>query len=343
MNKRDYYEVLGLDKTASDEDIKKAYRKLAMKFHPDRNKDNEAEAEEQFKEVKEAYEVLSEPEKKARYDQFGHEEQGQRGFGFDPRGFADMFRRAAGMHQQHAPQNGDRRFQTSITLEEAHSGVEKLIQYDKIEVCGTCEGTGSKSKNPVQCSACGGSGHQVFRRGNMQFMQTCGECHGSGVKIEDPCPDCGGHGALRTDQKGTVSIPKGVRNGTTIRVRGAGHHQHKEAPPGDLLVTVLIAPHSKFQANEVGDLFTVATIDLATALLGGKIEVETIDKAILEVSVPELTEQGKQLRVSKRGMNTMQNSVGDLYIAINIEYPKDLSKEQKKLLEKFRKEESLKK
>jgi molecular chaperone DnaJ len=343
MSKRDYYEVMGLDKSASEDEIKKAYRKLAMKYHPDRNKDNEQAAEEQFKEVKEAYECLSDPQKKARYDQFGFEEDAGPGQGgWAAQAFAEMFRRATGAHTQHVRRNADKQLILNITLEEAQFGASKRVAYQHVVACKTCEGTGSKSKTSSECKACGGQGHILRQQGNTRFMSTCHVCHGSGVQIDDPCTDCGGHGHKVETRDGEIEIPAGIHSGVTIRVPGGGDHAITSMPPGDLHVLVQVMQHPRFKVDPSGKMFVEEHVDFVTALLGGKITIKNLAGDELEVTVPPNTINGSQLRLAKQGLKRLDKTIGDLYIQIELRFPTSLNKEQKELLTKFRDIENLK-
>jgi molecular chaperone DnaJ len=343
MSKKDYYEVLGLDKSASDDDIKKAYRKLAMKFHPDRNKDNEAAAEEQFKEVKEAYETLSEPEKRARYDQYGFEEEGGGGHaGWAAQAFSEMFRRARGEHVRNVRRNSDKQLLLNINLEESQFGASKRVVYQHVVSCKTCEGTGSKSKTKTTCKTCNGQGSLFMRQGNTQFMSTCHDCGGTGTKIDDPCGDCGGHGVKVETRDGEIDIPAGVHSGVTVRIPGGGDHAIPSMPPGDLHVMIQIVPHERFKVDMSGRMFVTEKVGFVTAMIGGKVTIKNLAGDELEVSIPEGTNNGSQLRLAKQGLKRLDKSVGDLYVEVEIEFPKDLTKEQKTLLKDFQKIEDKK-
>lgn len=339
MSKRDYYEVLGVDKSASESDIKKAYRKLAMEHHPDRNQGDKS-AEEKFKEVKEAYESLSDPQKRQRYDQVGHADEHQGHGGFSQRDFEEMFRRYAngqGGHKTHKRQNSNVNLQVEISLEEAALGLEKTVVYNKATNCKTCDGTGSKSKTTTTCKSCGGSGYVEQRMGPMLTRTTCHNCGGSGKTIDDPCDDCHGNGHTVKKTTGTITIPAGINDGTAIRVSGQGHAETAGLPAGDLLVAIHITPHAVFERHGK-DLARLIEVDFATAILGGTVQIDTIYGDTLEITIPEFSDNGKQLRIKDKGLPGIHDKTkGHMYCVIKIVMPTLLTDDQRKALELYRK------
>jgi len=361
MAKRDYYEVLGIIKTASAEEIKKAYRKLALKYHPDRNK-NDKTAEAKFKEASEAYHVLSDKERRNNYDQFGHAAfegtSGRGGFsnfdfsnifsdifgseGFDP--FDDIFGGSRGRRRRSADFRGsDLRYNLSISLEDAYNGKKQEINFSSSDKCGKCSGSGAEpGSKPVSCSACGGQGQVRSSQGFFTIQQTCPQCAGSGEQISNPCKDCRGMGKMQTKKKIFTTIPKGVDDGTRIRLSGKGEAGTRGGGNGDLYIFVSIKPHSIFKRSEE-NLFFEFPISLADASLGASIEVPTIDGGKAKVKIPAGTQNGKQFRLKGKGMPMMRNkNYGDLYIQAVTEVPISLTKEQKSLLEQFKKLEDSK-
>lgn len=338
MSKRDYYEVLGVDKKASESDIKKSYRKLAMEHHPDRNQGDKS-AEEKFKEVKEAYEALSDPQKRQHYDQVGHADEHQ-GHGFSQRDFEEMFRRYAagqGGQKTHKHQNSNVQLQVEISLEEAALGLEKTVVYNKAIDCKTCDGTGSKSKTLATCKSCSGSGYVEQRMGPMVTRTTCHNCGGSGKTIDDPCSDCNGNGHTAKKTTGTITIPAGINDGTTIRVGGQGHNETVGLPSGDLLVVIHVTPHKLFERHGK-DLARLLEIDFITAILGGTVQIDTIYGDTLEITIPEFSDNGKQLRIKDNGLPGINDKTkGHMYCVIKIVMPTSLTDEQRKTLELYRK------
>jgi molecular chaperone DnaJ len=334
MTKRDYYEVLGVEKSATDDDIKKAYRKLAMQHHPDRNQDNKEEAEEKFKEIKEAYETLSDANKRANYDQYGHE-----GAQFDQNIFEEFFRRAYGQHAarpQRVRRNAEVREVIQVTLEEVATGVEKQVAYTKASSCHTCEGTGSKSKQKSICKACNGTGGIQQRMGPMVTQATCHQCLGAGESVSDKCGDCGGKGYTTSTHTGTIKVPAGVNHGTLIRVAGHGHKQYDDLPPGDLLVQVVVEDHPRFERHGA-DLATLIELDFVTAILGGSVVIDTVDGDRIEVTIPEFSETGKQLRIKNKGLPKMNsNEKGHLFCVLKVVMPTSITEEQRALLQKYK-------
>ena len=362
MAKKDYYEVLGVIKSASSEEIKKAYRKLALKHHPDRNKGDKA-AEAKFKEASEAYHVLSDKERRTNYDQFGHaafEGAGGRGgfsnFDFS-NAFSDIFGSdifddffegfggSRGRRQRRSSdfRGADLRYDLSISLEEVYNGKKQEINFSSSEKCGRCNGYGAEpGSKPISCSTCGGQGQVRSSQGFFTIQQTCPECNGSGEQISSPCKDCKGMCKKQTRKKISTNIPKGVDDGTRIRLSGKGEAGIKGGGNGDLYIFVSVEPHNIFKRSEE-NLFFEFPVSLADAALGTTIEVPTIDGGKAKVKIPAGTQNGKQFRLRDKGMPIMRNKdYGDLYIQILTEVPVSLTKEQKSLLEQFKKLEDTK-
>ena len=351
MAKRDYYDVLGVQKNSSPEQIKAAYRKLAVKHHPDKNPGNKP-SEEKFKEASEAYHVLSDQERKQNYDNFGHaafENGGRGGFGnFDFSGsFSDIFEdffsdfsggRERGRSRRNSNYRGsDLKYDLSITLEEAFTGKKQNIKFSTTEKCSTCKGNGSKPGHDAgQCSMCGGNGRIRSNQGFFTVQQTCPQCAGSGEEITNPCNDCNGQGKKQTSKKLSVTIPKGVDDGTRIRLGGKGEAGVKGGSNGDLYLFINVYSHEVFKRSDE-NLFFEFPISIADASLGTTIEIPTIDGGKAKIKIPDGTQNGKQFRLRGKGMPYMRGSGnGDLYVQINTEVPISLNKEQKELLEKFR-------
>ena len=362
MAKKDYYEVLGVVKSASAEEIKKAYRKLALKYHPDKNK-NDKTAEAKFKEAGEAYHILSNKERRTNYDRFGHaafESSGGRGgfqnfdfsgafsdiFGSDI--FEDIFDGFGGPGGRRRRRTSDfrgqdLRYDLSISLEDAYNGKKQEINFSSNDKCMTCDGTGAEpGSKPESCSACGGHGQVRSSQGFFTIQQTCHECAGSGEQISSPCKECKGVGKKQTRKKISTTIPKGVDDGTRIRLSGKGEAGVKGGGNGDLYIFVSVKPHSIFKRSEE-NLFFEFPISLADATLGVAVEVPTIDGGKAKVKIPPGTQNGKQFRLKGKGMPIMRNKYyGDLYIQAITEVPVSLTKEQKNLLEQYRKLEDSK-
>jgi molecular chaperone DnaJ len=353
MAKRDYYEVLGLAKNASEDDIKKAYRKLAMKYHPDRNPDSK-ESEEKFKEVKEAYEILSEPQKRSAYDQFGHAgvdpQAGMGGGGGGFRGgfgdftdaFSDIFGDifggrggAAGGGRSNVYRGADLQYNLEITLEEAARGCEKTLEFPVMESCDTCHGSGAKpGTTPKTCSTCGGHGQVRMSQGFFSIQQTCPTCHGSGKEITDPCKACHGSGRLRKNRKLNVKIPAGIDEGMKIRNAGQGEAGVNGGPPGDLYVLIHLKKHAVFE-RDGQDLHCEMPISFATAALGGEVEIPTLD-GIAKVKIPAETQTGRVFRLRGKGIKAVRGSeFGDLMCHVVVETPVNLTARQKELLREF--------
>lgn len=351
MASKDLYEVLGLQKGASDDEIKKAFRKLAIQYHPDKNQGN-AEAEEKFKEINEAYQVLSDPQKKAQYDQFGTTDGsggfGQGGFDFsDMGGFGDIFESffgggfgGGGGSRRNAPREGsDLEYTLHLSFEEAIFGVEKEISITRTENCETCHGTGAKAgTSPKTCSKCGGSGQvRVERRtplGNFVSASTCDVCGGTGKVVEAPCDTCRGKGRVRKNRKIKVNIPAGVDTGNVMPLRGQGDHGVNGGPPGDLYVKISVAP-SKIYTRKGFDLYIDEHISMAKAALGVDIKVPTIDGEV-KYSIPSGTQSGTLFRLKGKGVQRVNSSArGDQYVKIIVDIPKALNEKQKEALRMF--------
>ena len=357
--KRDYYETLGVPKNASEEEIKKAYRKLAMKHHPDRNTgDSAKESEAKFKEVKEAYEMLSDAQKRGAYDQYGHAgvDPNMRGGpgaeGFAGGGFAeafgdifgDVFGGARGGRQASGRQvfrGSDLSYAMEVTLEEAAEGKDAQIRIPSWDDCSTCSGTGAKpGTKPITCTTCHGQGAVQMRQGFFSVQQTCPQCHGTGKIIPEPCPTCSGQGRIKSQKTLEIKIPAGIDDGMTIRSVGNGEPGTNGGPPGDLHIEVRIKKHDIFE-RDGDDLHCQVPVSFITAALGGEIEVPTLQgKAAIDI--PEGTQAGKQFRLRGKGIKGVRSSYpGDLYCHIAVETPVKLTEHQRKLLREL--EDSLKK
>ena len=358
MAKRDYYEVLGIDRGATDPDLKSAFRKLAKKFHPDTNP-GDVDAEKNFKEVNEAYEALKDPQKRAAYDKFGHaafEGMGGRGPGGGQGGFGpdfassmsdifdDLFgefmggRRGGGGRHSGRERGADLRYNMSITLDEAFIGKTAQIRVPTSVGCETCDGSGAKSgTKPTTCPTCSGAGKIRASQGFFTIERPCPTCHGRGETIQNPCADCGGAGRVTKERTLSVNIPPGVEDGTRIRLAGEGEAGMRGGPAGDLYIFLSIEPHSIFQ-RDGADIFCRVPISMTTAALGGQIEVPTVEGAISRVKIPEATQSGKQFRLKGKGMPVLRSKLtGDMYIQVEAETPTKLTKRQRELLEEFQK------
>jgi molecular chaperone DnaJ len=343
--KRDYYQVLGVNRDASDEDIKKSYRKMAMKFHPDRNPDSK-DAEEKFKEAKEAYEMLSDAKKRQAYDQYGHAGvDPSMGAGAGAGGFSDAFGdifgdifggRGGGGRGRGGPARGsDLRYNLEITLEEAARGTTTKIKIPSYEECEVCSGSGAKpGTKPITCTTCHGQGAVNMRAGPFQMQQTCPQCHGTGKMIPDPCKACGGVGKVKRSKTLEVKIPPGVDNDDRIRLTGEGEPGAAGGGTGDLYVVIALKPHSVFQ-RDGADLHCEMPISFATAALGGEIEIPTLDgKATLKI--PAETQSGQTFRLRGKGIKPVRASLaGELYCHVALETPVNLTSRQKELLREF--------
>lgn len=354
MAKQDYYELLGVDRDAGADEIKKSFRKLAMQYHPDRNPGDKA-AEHKFKEINEAYDVLRDEEKRAAYDRFGHaafEQGGGRqsagGFGFDfATGFADifdeMFGEAVGGGRRRGPnaRGSDLRFNLSITLEEAFHGKQAKVRVPSSVGCDACNGSGAAGgAAPVACSTCRGQGRVRATQGMFTIERTCPTCHGAGRVIEKPCAPCNGSGRVRKEKTLSVAIPQGVEDGTRIRLGGEGEAGMRGGPPGDLYIFLSIKPH-RFFVRDGADIHCRVPLRMSTAALGGAIEVPTIDGARARVQVPAGTQGGHQFRLRGKGMHPLRStSRGDMFVEAVVETPVNLSKRQRELLEEFEKSDS---
>jgi molecular chaperone DnaJ len=347
MPKKDYYEVLGVNRDASDEDIKKAYRKLAMKHHPDRNPDN-PKSEEHFKEAKEAYEALSDSQKRAAYDQHGHaafEAGGMGGgspFGAGAAGFdfsdifGDIFGGGrGGTGRSHVQRGADLRYNMEITLEQAARGTETKIRVPTMTECETCHGSGAKpGTSPTTCTTCSGHGQVRMQQGFFSIQQTCPRCHGSGKMISSPCQDCNGIGRIKQHKTLSVKIPSGVDNDDRIRLSGEGEHGMNGGPPGDMYVVISIKPHAVFQRDH-NDLHCEMPISFSTAALGGSIEIPTLD-GVATIKIPAETQSGKIFRLRGKGIKGVRSSShGDLHCHVALETPVNLTARQKELLREF--------
>ncbi len=353
MSKRDYYEVLGVKKSSNKEEIKKAYRKLALKYHPDKNKGDKV-SEEKFKEASEAYHVLSDDKRKANYDQFGHSAfqggGGQGGFSnFDfSSSFSDIFEDVFGdlgdfgfggsrSRARSNRRGNDLRYDVTIDLNDAFTGVDRKINYTTYKKCKTCSGNGAKpGSKPSTCKYCGGQGKVRSSQGFFTIQQTCPECSGEGEKITSPCNSCSGVGKTQSNESVSVKIPKGVDDGTRIRIAGKGEAGSKGGSSGDLYLFVSVEPHNIFKRSEE-NLFYELPISIADAALGTTVEVPSIDGGKTKIKIPSGTQSGKQLRLRGKGMPILRRNIsGDLYIRIVTEVPTSLTKKQKDLLEEFR-------
>jgi molecular chaperone DnaJ len=352
MAKRDYYEILGLAKNAGEDEIKKSYRKLAMKHHPDRNP-NDKSAEEKFKEAKEAYEMLSDPQKRAAYDRFGHAGvdpnagAGGMGGGAGFNGgfaeafgdiFGDIFGGAAGAGRGgrgNAFRGADLRYNMELSLEQAANGFATDIRVPAWENCEVCGGSGAKpGTKPKACATCGGSGAVRMAQGFFSIQQTCPTCHGSGRVIANPCQSCHGDGRIKHNKVLEVSIPAGIDEGQRIRLAGKGEPGVNGGPPGDLYVEIRITPHEVFQ-RDGDDLHCEVPISIATAVLGSEIEVGTLKEKVT-INIPESTQSGKTFRLRGKGIKGVRSSYpGDLYCHVRVETPVRLTERQKKLLRDF--------
>ena len=352
MAKRDYYDVLGVAKAASDRDIKAAFRRLAKECHPDRcNGDHTAE--HRFKELNEAYEALKDPQRRAAYDRFGHAAF-DHGYGGGPHGFGadfsasmsamfdDLFGEFMGQRrprQRSARERGaDLRYNMEITLAEAFEGKTAQIRVPTSVTCDPCKGSGAKAGTvPSSCRTCNGIGKVRATQGFFTIERTCPNCQGRGEVIDNPCPSCNGTGRVTRERTLSVTIPEGVEDGTRIRLAGEGEAGLRGGPAGDLYIFLSIKPHEFFQ-RDGADLFCRVPIAMTTAALGGEVEVPTIDGGKTRVKVPEGSESGKQFRLRQKGMPVLRSKQkGDLYIQVEVETPKSLTRKQRDLLKEFEK------
>ena len=351
MSKRDYYQVLGLSRNASEEEIKKAYRKLARQFHPDVNSED-SEAEAKFKEVSEAYEVLKDPQTRARYDQFGHAGTQNGGFGgggFDGTGgFEDIFDMFfggggfGGAGGRRGPQKGaDLRLDLEITLEEAAFGVEKEIELSKLQTCSECEGTGSAAGTfPSSCKICKGTGQvkttQKTVLGHFQTVKPCHNCHGTGKVVETPCDSCYGQGRVKQKKKIEINIPAGIDTGSRLRVTGEGEPGANGGPEGDLYVYLTVKPHKLFERHG-DDIWCNYPISIVQAILGDEVKIPTLDGDV-KLKIPEGTQTGTSFRLKSKGVQKLRGyGRGDQHVRVKVSVPTNLNEKQKDLIKEFSK------
>jgi molecular chaperone DnaJ len=346
--KRDYYEVLGVNRDASEEEVKKAYRKLAMKWHPDRNPDN-PKAEERFKEAKEAYEILTDASKRQAYDQFGHAGvdpaaagAGAAGAGFGGAGFGDIFSDIFGEifggargGRSNVFRGADLRYNLEIALEQAAHGFETKIRIPTLSECETCHGSGAKpGTQPQTCATCRGAGQVRVSQGPFSIAQTCPRCHGSGKTVAHPCPACSGAGRIKHQKTLSVKIPAGVDEGDRVRLSGEGEAGVNGGPPGDLYVQVHLKPHPVFQRDH-DDLHCEMPVSFTVAALGGEIEIPTLDGSA-RIKVPSETQSGKTFRLRGKGIKGVRSHLpGDLFCHVVVETPVNLTSRQRELLHEF--------
>jgi molecular chaperone DnaJ len=342
MTKRDYYEILNVERGASDREIKKAYRKSALEFHPDRNPGDSA-AEERFKEAAEAYEVLSDTEKRSTYDRFGHEGLSKTGFsgfsGFDDvfSHLGDIFGDIFGFGGRRGPARGrDLGMEISLAFEEAVFGVTQELDVPRNETCTECSGSGAKQgTKPVTCIGCDGRGEVVHRQGLLMMRTTCPQCRGAGQVIREKCAECGGGGLVRVTRKVDIDIPAGVDNGSQLRLRGEGLQGEHGAQAGDLIVFIRVQDHAEFQRDDA-DIHAEMPVDFVTACLGGVEKVPTLH-GDERIKIPSGSQPGDVLRLRGKGVPYLKGSgTGDHYVHVKLQVPKKLSRKQKKALEQFR-------
>jgi molecular chaperone DnaJ len=352
MAKRDFYEVLGVARNASEAELKSSFRKLAMKYHPDRNRGDQ-DSEQRFKEINEAYDILKDADKRAAYDRYGHaafEHGSGAGAGFGTEfasTFADIFDDLFGMGGRRGGRGGGRergadlRYNMEITLQAAHSGKTAQIRIPTSVTCEACSGSGARAgSKPKACPTCGGYGKIRHAQGFFTLERTCLNCQGRGQVIEDPCPSCSGSGRVTRERTLSVNVPPGVEDGTRIRLAGEGEAGARGGPPGDLYIFLSIAPHPFFQ-RDGADLHFRGTISMVTAALGGSFDVPTIDGGKTTVKIPEGTQSGRRLRLPGKGMPVLRSrETGDMYVQIMVETPQNLTKRQKELLAEFDKQSS---
>jgi molecular chaperone DnaJ len=350
MADKDFYEILGVQRNASDDEIKKSYRKLAMKYHPDRNKDDK-ESERKFKEVSAAYEILKDSEKRSAYDQYGHDAFRQggmgsgQGFGDFGGGFSDIFEEFfgggfGGQSRQRGPQRGnDLRYNMSVSLQEAYSGKKSQIRIPSYEGCDLCSATGSADKSgPSTCSTCGGQGKVRSTQGFFSIERPCPTCGGEGSSIKNPCLKCSGTGQVKKQKTISVTIPAGVDTGTRIRISGEGEPGQRGAGNGDLYIFVEVQKDKLFEREEE-NIFCQIPISITTAILGGDVEVPTIEGKKARLNIPPGTQSETQFRLKGKGMSILrQTRRGDMYVEANVEIPVNLNSKQKAILQEFEKE-----
>ena len=348
MADRDFYEILGVSRNADSDEIKKSYRKLAMKYHPDKNRGNK-EAEKKFKEISQAYDVLKDPQKKSSYDQFGHDAfkqggmGGAQGFGDFSSGFGDIFEEFFGSGfsspgNRRGPTRGsDVRYNMNISLQEAFTGKKTSIKIPSSVDCDSCNGTGGAGgSKPSTCSTCNGYGKIRSSSGFFTVERTCTSCGGLGESIRNPCSKCSGTGLLQKQKTISVNIPHGVDNGTRIRVSGEGERSQRGVESGDLYIFINLGEDKFFQRDE-HNIYCQIPISLITAILGGEIEAPSIDGSRARLKIPPGTQSGQQFRLKGKGMSILRQSRrGDMYIEINVEIPVNLTKKQKDVLKQFK-------
>jgi molecular chaperone DnaJ len=350
MADKDFYQTLGVDRGADAATLKSAYRKLAKELHPDRNPDN-ADAERQFKEINQAYDILKDDDKRAAYDRYGHEAfeggagggQGGGGFDFSGGGFADIFDEMFGMggrggggRRQASTRGSDLRYNLDVNLEDAFAGKQTRVRVNASAACGSCHGSGAAGgADPVACPSCQGAGKVRAQQGFFTVERTCPTCHGAGRVVDNPCGVCSGAGRMDKEKTLSVNVPAGIEDGTRIRVAGEGEAGLRGGPPGDLYIFVTIRPH-RFFRRDGADIQCRVPIPMTTASLGGSIEVPTIDGARARVNIPAGTQTGQQFRLRSKGMSVLRaNARGDMYVQAQIETPVDLTKDQRDLLKQF--------
>ena len=351
MAEKNYYKTLGVNKDASADEIKKAFRKLALKHHPDKNQGNK-ESEKKFKEINEAYEILKDDQKRAAYDKYGSAGFQNSGGGFHSQAggfedFADVFgdifgdfmgRGSSSPKQQRENQfrGSDLRYNTEITLENAYKGLNRNIKFRTAVKCDECDGKGTKAKTgTTTCNTCHGSGKVRYQQGFFMIEKVCTSCSGSGVMIKDPCKTCKGEGRYEKEKNLSIHIPKGINNGAKIRISGEGEAGVRGAAPGDLYIHISVKPHEFYQRDNA-NLHCSVPIKMTTAVLGGYIEIPTIDGNIAKINVPSGTQFGTKLRMQNKGMPIMNSSRnGDIYVNVNVELPIKVTSKQKELLEEF--------
>jgi len=346
---RDYYEILGVERSADEQTLKRSYRKLALRYHPDRNP-GDTVAEEKFKEAAEAYSVLSDPGKRQRYDRYGHQGvQGASGGGFDPStfsdfsdifgdffGFGDLFGGGSGRRRNRPMQGDDTRYDLEIDFEDAIQGKDVELKVPRLENCGECGGTGAASHDGlVSCALCHGRGEVIYQQGFLSVRRTCNQCNGSGKIIRRPCQKCGGEGRLKVEDQLKISIPAGVDNGTRVRVSGKGRPGENGGPPGDLYVFLRVKDHRIFRREET-DLFCTFTINVAQAALGDEVHVLTFD-GLQTIKVPEGTQTGDRVKLRGLGVpHLSRKGRGDLYVEFDVRVPSKLTRDQRRLFEDLR-------
>jgi molecular chaperone DnaJ len=349
MSKRDYYEILGVARTANDTEIKAAYRKLAIQHHPDKNPDDHT-AEEKFKEAAEAYSVLSDAQKRAAYDRFGHSAAGAGASGagfnaasmediFDLFGFGDMFGgggQRAGGRRSTAQRGADLRYDLEITLEEAATGKEEKLRIPRLEKCDECAGKGTeKGSEPETCITCSGSGQSRYQQGFFSVMRTCPNCSGTGRIIKNPCKSCHGAGRVEKEKTLEIKIPAGVETGSRLRINGEGESGTGGGQTGDLYVVIHVAEHEMFE-RQGANLYVAHPVTFAQAALGAEIKVKTLDGKEEDLKIPAGTQTGTVFRVKNQGMPALGGrGKGDMFVAVTLITPKSLTKEQRKLLEQL--------